>query len=496
LPAEDHLAFGVGLTYWPALEPFIAECGSLIDVLEVQPETLWYSTSEGRRYCDAVSLAAVQDLAFPKMAHGVGNAVGGSCGIDPAHQSLVNEVVVALDAALVSEHLSFGRSPDRGTTRPTGFLLPPRQTAEGAETAAASARALAGPLPVPFAVENGVSYLQPRRDEMPDGEFLATVVEQADVAILLDLHNAYANERNGRQKMTEFLGQLPLDRVYELHVAGGREHDGFWLDAHCGAVPDAVAGIAMDLIPDLPNVRLINFEFIPAYLREFGPRQIAQELARCHRIWAARTTRPPAPRRRLPVPVSLFPASGPRPAVWEKGLTDLVNPATRGMEEDPSAGCGDLDRDPGVEVLRVLVGEARAGMVTQAMTLTIRLLLLHLGEQGTRDLLGSFWDAHMPAVFSIDEAEGFASHLATFDPGIPHLHQLAAFELAVLRAAADGASRVVAFAGDPEAILAALTEFRIPPAPGPDRHLVTIEAEGQDSILVTFSESQRVHLDA
>jgi uncharacterized protein len=55
-------------------------------------------------------------------------------------------------------------------------------------------------LGVPLAVETGVNYLRPRRDELPDGEFMAALAEDADCGILLDLHNVYCNERNGRAR--------------------------------------------------------------------------------------------------------------------------------------------------------------------------------------------------------------------------------------------------------------------------------------------------------
>lgn len=60
------------------------------------------------------------------------------------------------------------------------------------------------------------------------------VVESADCGLLLDLHDLFANALNGRQSLDEFLDLAPLDRVWEVHLAGGMEVDGFWLDAHSG----------------------------------------------------------------------------------------------------------------------------------------------------------------------------------------------------------------------------------------------------------------------
>lgn len=102
----------------------------------------------------------------------------------------------------------------------TGSFLPPRQTGQGLETYARAIGRLRDGLGVPLAVETGVNYLRPRADEVPDGEFFGAVVETTDCGTLLDLHNVYCNEKNGRQTIDRFLSQIPLERVWEVHLAG------------------------------------------------------------------------------------------------------------------------------------------------------------------------------------------------------------------------------------------------------------------------------------
>ena len=90
---------------------------------------------------------------------------------------------------------------------------------------------------LPFLIETGVNYLQPRPGELSDGAYIASVADSSDCAILLDLHNLLANERNGREPVSDVLSDLPLERVLEVHITGGFEFDGYYLDAHVGA-PD------------------------------------------------------------------------------------------------------------------------------------------------------------------------------------------------------------------------------------------------------------------
>ena len=87
--------------------------------------------------------------------------------------------------------------PDAGLLH--RLFLPPRQTDAGIALYVEAIGRLRDGLGVPVAVETGVNDPRARRDEMPDGEFMAASPTRADCGILLDLHNVYCNERNGRQ---------------------------------------------------------------------------------------------------------------------------------------------------------------------------------------------------------------------------------------------------------------------------------------------------------
>src|SRR5439155_8135351 len=137
----------------------------------------------------------------------VGTPVGRTMRPEAAQLEQIRETIAYLGSPWASYHLSFNHTPEFAT----GFFLPPRQTIQGAETAATSIRILQAALPVPIAVETGVNYLRPRADELPDGAFIGRVVESADCGLLLDLHNVYCNSLNGRQPLDEYLGQLPLE---------------------------------------------------------------------------------------------------------------------------------------------------------------------------------------------------------------------------------------------------------------------------------------------
>ena len=471
-------ALGVGLTYWPALDSFFQRRADVIDVVEVSPETLWIEDGRGGYLCDQAELDRLARFPSPKVIHGVTNPVGGSAPADLVRLELISAIIDLFGCDLASEHLSFARVACDDGYQFTGFMLPPRQTAEGVEVAAAAAGAMAAQVKVSFAIENGVSYLRRRHDEMADGEFVAAVAEGADVGILLDLHNAYSNERNGRGSMASFVEALPLDRIVEMHLAGGLPHGGYWLDAHSGAMPDAVFSFARELAGSLPNLRVINFEFMPMYFAQFGADGIARELDRCHEVWAARQSAPP-PRALRQCAVLTRISTPPAPAAWERELAMLACGAPRADDraDDPASESLDpggeqisdvsdaLCADPGVKVLRFLVSEFRAGMLARGLKLATRLLLLHLGEPSVREIYADFFATRPPELFAGAEAEAFADYLSGLNLEVPHLRSVVSFELALQHAAARGESVTVEFDGDPEDILSSLARgVRPPPA--------------------------------
>jgi uncharacterized protein (UPF0276 family) len=460
---------GVSIVWWPELEPLLSAVPELLDALEVEPQALWVESPHADRPYRIEEDALAQVLAHPqpKLAHGVGFPVGSARRPDRRAFPTLVRSIEELDAAWASEHLGVNRALGPEGLHATGFLLPPRQTEAGVEEAAASIRSTAAELPVPFAFETGVNYLRPREDELDDGAFAAAVAEAADCGILLDLHNLYVNERNGRQPAREFVAQLPLERVWEVHVAGGFEFQGYWLDAHSGRMPEPLVELAEEVIPQLPALGALTFELLPDFFPDFGIDGVARELVLLRRLWQRRATAVAPPRQRTPLPAL---AGGPSPLEWE----DALGAAVAGR---PTEALGaELASDPGVGVLRELVHELRAGMTVDALRLTARLLALSLGPEGLRALLEEHWERTPPALFAATEAEAFARFLAERRPPVPYLPDVLAFERAWLAARSGAAGRHVVLAHDPDRLLAPLAQGRLPEAPPAGRFEVVVEA--------------------
>jgi uncharacterized protein len=417
---------GAGVIVVPGLDLIWDQVSDLVDVVEVEPQTMWRSRPGG---WDLVEPAFqwVEALGRPTLVHGVGFPVGGCHPPDPAGVALTAECAARLGAAHWSEHLSFNRTVLGNRSIDAGFLLPPAQTTAGVEVAAEHVRAYHAAAHLPFLVETGVNYLRPRPGELSDGAYIAGVAGRADCGILLDLHNLLTNERNGRQPVSEVLDELPLERVLEVHVAGGFEAGGYYLDAHVGAPDEELLALTASVIPRLPNLRAVMYEAVPESLAALGAAGVREILVALHRLLDGarrakgqdrqprpRQPRPRQPRPRQPGPRRQQPGAGPggaglaASAAWERALAAYTSRASDDRPAD----------DPGIGLLRQLADAARRGGLALACPDQLGRLIAGLGIEATERLVARYLRDRRPLRWTADEGAQFVSWLAETEPAL------------------------------------------------------------------------------
>jgi uncharacterized protein len=459
-PRVDRPELGVGITFSSAVEPILDHHPDLIDVVEIEPQTTWLDTGAATdRYRQLDDVASyIRDLPFRKLVHSIGLPVGGTGDHDRNQIALLRDTIAELGSPWASEHLSF----DRTEAFRTGFFLPPRQTEEGVAVAVEAVGRLRADLGVPLAIETGVNYLAARPDEMNDGEFVAAVAERANSGILLDLHNIYTNALNGRQAVEDFVAQLPLERIWEIHLAGGFWMDGYWLDAHSGPIPAALFDQAKEIVSRLPNLGAIIFEIYPSFVDSVGVDEICRQLDLLRELWSVRGRHADAETLVRSSTVLRQPSgASASPAAWELALGSLV--IGRSPEHDLET---ELSADSGVALLQKLALEFRASMIATNLRRTTRLLLLALGEDVFRMILAEYRSRVTPQMFAATEARAFARFLRELGVNVPQLAEVLEFEVAVLETLVDGRARLVRFEFDPLPMLLALGDGRLPDEPG------------------------------
>jgi uncharacterized protein (UPF0276 family) len=135
-----------------------------------------------------------------------------------------------------TDHLCFTRVPGYNL----GQLTPLQFSEQSAELVVRNIRRVKERIACPLLLENIAYRFTVPGDDLSEAEFLSGVVEAADIGILLDLCNLYVNSANYGYDPYEFLERIPMDRVVQLHLAGGVKTNGLWSDTHSQPVPKEV----------------------------------------------------------------------------------------------------------------------------------------------------------------------------------------------------------------------------------------------------------------
>ncbi|MET0241841.1 MAG: DUF692 family multinuclear iron-containing protein, partial [Flavitalea sp.] len=452
-----HLpSLGVGVTYCTELHELIQLEASLFDLIEIEPQTLWIrDTLNHDLYTFPQETKQIlASLPQQKIIHSVGVPVGGNKPADPKQLNLLKQNIKDFNSPWASEHLSFNSTLDFHT----GFFLPPRQTERGIALALNNIKRLQQSLKIPIAVETGVNYLKTRHDEMEDGLFVREVSRAADCGILLDLHNLYTNELNHRQSVEKFISQIDTERVIEMHLAGGIEMDGYWLDAHSGVMPERLIRMAEELVPILPNLKAIVFEILPSYIPLVGMKTITGQIERIKSIWSLKKTPSPKSDKVSGILVPGLTRSDDT-YKWEHSLGSMATGL--GLSENENL-FHELQDDKGIRVLQSLISEFRASMLVSMLKLSSRYLMLVLGIPAFELFLKDFYSNYSPKQFGTDEAANFITYLRGKNIDLPILYELLDFEEGVIATLVDGKTRAATFTYDPIPLLSCLFQGRLP----------------------------------
>ncbi len=185
---------------------------------------------------------------YPVVPHGVSMNLAGP--LDPEHLDGLAALVADLDPPWISDHLCW-----TGTAHTRVHdLLPVPYTPAVRDHVVARIDQVQQRLGRPFALENVSSYLGYRDSVMAEWDFLASVAEAADCALLLDVNNVFVSSVNHGFAPTEFLDHVPVDRVVQLHLAGHSIREGYRIDTHDGPVCDEVWALYAHTIRRLGSV--------------------------------------------------------------------------------------------------------------------------------------------------------------------------------------------------------------------------------------------------
>ncbi|NNE76093.1 MAG: DUF692 family protein [Pricia sp.] len=443
---------GVGIIYSHSIER-IAFPEGLIDTLEIEPQTLCIRDKNDQLKIPKEVFNTIAAMPYHKLVHSIGAPIGGSLSPAEDQLSLIRYATDLFDSPWVTEHLSFNAVTEFNT----GFFLPPCQTEKGLQQAITNITCLQNALDRPIAIETGVNYLRPNNLEMPDGQFVAELCKATGCGILLDIHNLFANQLNGRQSIVEFLQQIDLEHVVEIHIAGGTELNGLWMDSHSGPIDKRLLAITREVLPKLYNLKEITYEIFDSYIPVVGDALIINEMESVRRLWEERKTPYTIPEsERMPDTVRAVQQMNQEldPVQWENILGSLA--IGRKIE---TQSFSDTTR---IDTYHYLIREFRASMIARIFKLTTRYMMLVIGKKAFAVVLQDFWSGYPPEQLSYKEALNFSDYLFDKNFSLPWLNRLLRYEVALLKTLMDNEIRIVDFDADPTPMFNALSQGKLP----------------------------------
>lgn len=219
--------YGVGLAYRYVIHDDCLKHRDHVDLLEIPTED--YIVRQRRVTSDpGEQMLAEATSIFPSVAHGISLSIGTVQPLSANYLSSTLNLMQRHNIEVFSEHLAFHEIDG---TDLTIFLAMPFEEA-AVQWIAQNYNAARNALGRPFALENVTYHFGMPNSALSEPEFFSRVAEECDCSFLLDVTNVFNNAHNHGYDPIDFLDRYPLDRVSQLHLAGGHFMDGKWEDSH------------------------------------------------------------------------------------------------------------------------------------------------------------------------------------------------------------------------------------------------------------------------
>ena len=253
--------YGIGFQlnfYTASLLRDLERIGAPIDYLEMLCDTVGGSM-DGPHVIDPRQRASFEETLskYKVVAH---SNYGEQYGFKPLRETpfVARHIPIAqeMKSPWIADHMFYG-------TPSTSYLWSTPLQFSNAEIERVRERAAAMQdlLKMPLLHENAFIYALFPGSDIQEAEFLAGVAEKAGTHLLVDLHNIHANSVNFEgYDPWAFLRTIPLDKVIEVHLAGGQWIDDWYHDLHNSSVPEPVWQMLEFLLKNAPNIRGVCLE--------------------------------------------------------------------------------------------------------------------------------------------------------------------------------------------------------------------------------------------
>lgn len=199
-------------------------------IINTKPDVPWFEGISENYFCAGGKHHAYLEQVrshYPLVFHGVGLSIG-SESLSTKHLDSLKTLKNRYQPAWFSEHLCF---TNHGCLHGHDLWPVPYNQKTLIRTANNIQQAQEA-LGEKILIENISAYASFDEDAMNEWDFIAELLEKADCYLLLDINNIYVSAYNLGFSAEEFLQNIPINRVKQMHLGGFKDCGQYYLDDH------------------------------------------------------------------------------------------------------------------------------------------------------------------------------------------------------------------------------------------------------------------------
>ena len=224
------LGFGVGLRsqHYPYIMSHLEHDTSLgVDWFEIISENYIDNHGYGRYVLDKLK------EQYPLVMHGVSMNIGSSDPINFEYLRKLKKLGEFVNPQLISDHLCWTGLAGLNSHD----LLPMPLTDESLQHVIDRVDQVQDFLERPLVLENPSTYLEFQHSTFTESAFFCELVKATGCGMLLDVNNVFVSSFNHGFDAEQFIRQLPLDHIVQIHLAGPSDCGDCLIDTHDQPVP-------------------------------------------------------------------------------------------------------------------------------------------------------------------------------------------------------------------------------------------------------------------
>lgn len=224
------ICYGAGPEYCHELSEDIVELLPTLDVFELIPENFFGGHEQW--FIDELRKAGT-----PVIIHGIELSIGTDGPFKQHHFDQMKKIADQVNLIAMSDHICMTEAGDIKIGQLTTLPF----TKRGLDVACDHVEAMSKQVNVPIVLENIANQFYFPHCDYSETEFISELLHRTGSFLLMDLHNIYANSQNFAFDPYQWMTEVPMDRVWAIHLAGGYyDKDQFLEDAHSSPVPEPV----------------------------------------------------------------------------------------------------------------------------------------------------------------------------------------------------------------------------------------------------------------